>query len=313
MKYRRLGASGLEVSVVGVGCNNFGRACDAAQTARVVHAALDRGITFFDTAEIYGETRSEEYLGRALEGRRDRVVLATKVGWQVGPGPNEGGASRRRILQAIEGSLRRLRTDYVDLYQVHQWDPHTPIEETLAALDALVRQGKVRYIGCSNFAAWQLVWALWTSDRRGFAPFVSVQPHYSLLHREPEAELLPACQALGVGVIPYFPLAGGMLTGKYREDAPPPPGTRFEALERMRVRFATPRNFAIVRALEAWVQPRGRTLAELAVAWLLARPAVCTVITGATTPEQIEANARAADWELTAAEVEEVAALAPVG
>ncbi|MDR7483665.1 MAG: aldo/keto reductase [Armatimonadota bacterium] len=311
MKYRRLGSSGLQVSVIGVGCNNFGRACDAVQTARVVHAALDQGINFFDTAEIYGQTKSEEFLGQALEGRRDGAVIGTKVGWEIGPHPNEGGASRRRILQAIEGSLRRLRTDYVDLYQIHHWDPHTPLEEVLATLDTLVRQGKVRYIGCSNFAAWQLVWSLWVSDRRGFAPFVSVQPHYSLLHREPERELLPACQAFGVGVIPYFPLAGGMLTGKYREDAPPPPGTRFETLERMRTRFATPRNFAVVRALEAWVRPRGRALAELAIAWLLARPAVCTVITGATKPEQIEANARAADWDLTAAEVEEVAALAP--
>ncbi|MDR7419591.1 MAG: aldo/keto reductase [Armatimonadota bacterium] len=310
MKYRRLGTAGLQVSVLGLGCNTFGRDCDADQTGRVVHAALDLGITFFDTADVYGGGRSEEYLGRALEGRRDRAIVATKVGWSLGEGPNEAGVSRARIMAGIERSLKRLRTDYVDLYQIHRWDPHTPLDESLGALDDLVRQGKVRYIGCSNFAAWQMVWGLWVSDGRHWPRFVTVQPEYSLLRRDVETELLPACQAFGVGVIPYFPLAGGMLTGKYREGQPAPAGTRGHQNERFARLFMSPRNFAIVRSLEAWAQARGHTVAELAIAWLLARPAVCTVITGTTKPEQVAANARATEWELTTAEADEVAALA---
>ncbi|MDR5709768.1 MAG: aldo/keto reductase [Armatimonadota bacterium] len=312
MKYRRLGTTGLRVSAVGLGGNNFGRVCDAEQTARVVHAALDCGINFFDTADSYGGGQSEEFLGRALRGHREEVVIATKVGWELGPGPNERGASRVRILAGIERSLRRLQTDYVDLYQIHRWDPETPLEETLEALHDLVRQGKVRYIGCSNFAAWQLVWSLWLADRHGWARFATVQPEYSLLNRAVERELLPACATLGVGVIPYFPLAGGMLTGKYREEEQAPPGSRFARLEHMRNRFATPRNFAIVRRLEAWARERGYGLAQLAIAWLLHRPAVCTVIAGATRPEQVVENARAAEVQLTPEETEELAALAPL-
>jgi aryl-alcohol dehydrogenase-like predicted oxidoreductase len=203
-----------------------------------------------------------------------------------------------------------LQTDYVDLYQIHRWDPETPLEETLDALNDLVRQGKVRYIGCSNFAAWQLVWSLWISDRNGWARFATVQPEYSLLNRTVERELLPACASLGVGVIPYFPLAGGLLTGKYREGEPAPPGTRFAQLEHMRSRFATPRNFAVVRRLEEWARRRGHELAQVALAWLLHRPAVCTVIAGATRPEQVSANARAAEVQLSPEEVEELSALA---
>ncbi len=312
MKYRRLGRSGLEVSVVGIGCNNFGRTVDAEGTARVVHAALDCGITFFDTADSYGQGLSEEYLGRALRGRRHEAVIATKVGWELGPGPNQRGASRARVLSGIEASLRKLATDYVDLYQIHRWDPNTPLEETLEALADVVRQGKARYVGCSNFAAWQLTWSLWLADRRGWPSFVTVQPEYSLLNRAVERELLPACQAFGIGVIPYFPLAGGLLTGKYREHEPPPPGTRFALLPHMRERFATPRNFEAVRRLEGWARERGRALSELAIAWLLARPMVCTVIVGATSPEQVQANARATEWELTLQEVEEVASLVPL-
>ncbi len=312
MKYRRLGRCGLEVSVVGIGCNNFGRTLDAEGTARVVHAALDCGITFFDTADSYGGGQSEEYLGRALRGRRHEAVIATKVGWELGPGPNQRGASRARILSGIEMSLRKLGTDFVDLYQVHRWDPNTPLEETLEALADVVRQGKARYVGCSNFAPWQLVWSLWLADRRGWPAFVTVQPEYSLLNRAAERELLPACQAFGIGVIPYFPLAGGLLTGKYREQEPPPAGTRFAQLPHMYARFATPRNFEVVRRLESWVRERGRSLSELAIAWLLARPMVCTVIAGATSPEQVQANAKAAEWELTPEEVEEVARLAPL-
>jgi aryl-alcohol dehydrogenase-like predicted oxidoreductase len=311
MIYRRLGRSGLTVSVLGLGCNTFGRGVDAAGAAALVHVALERGITFFDTADVYGEQRSEEYLGRALAGRRDRAVVATKVAAAIGPGPNDRGASRAHIMDGVHASLRRLGTDYVDLLQIHFWDPHTPLEETLRALDDLVRQGKVRYVGCSNFTAWQLAWALWIADRRGFAPFVSVQPEYSLLARRVEEELLPACLEFGIGVIPYFPLAAGVLTGKYREGEPAPPGTRGYRSERFAQRFATPRNLAIVRRLEAWARDRGRTVGELAIAWLLARPGVATVITGTTKVEQVEANVRAAEWVLAPDEVEEVAALAP--
>lgn len=305
-----MGSTGLQVSVVGLGGNNFGRVCDAEQTARVVHAALECGINFFDTADSYGGGQSEEFLGQALRGHREEVIIATKVGWELGPGPNQRGASRARILRGIERSLRRLQTDYVDLYQIHRWDPETPLEETLDALNDLVRQGKVRYIGCSNFAAWQLVWSLWISDRNGWARFATVQPEYSLLNRTVERELLPACASLGVGVIPYFPLAGGLLTGKYREGEPAPPGTRFAQLEHMRSRFATPRNFAVVRRLEEWARRRGHELAQVALAWLLHRPAVCTVIAGATRPEQVSANARAAEVQLSPEEVEELSALA---
>jgi aryl-alcohol dehydrogenase-like predicted oxidoreductase len=313
MIYRRLGSSGLRVSALGLGCNTFGRDLDADGAARVVQAALDLGVTFFDTADIYGQQRSEDYLGRALAGRRHEVVVATKVGWDVGPGPNERGASRAHIMDGVHASLRRLHTDYVDLYQLHTWDPHTPPEETIRALDDLVRQGKVRYLGCSNFRAWQLVWSLWIADRRGLASFVSVQPEYSLLVRQVEHELLPACQTFGVGVIPFFPLAAGVLTGKYREGEPAPPGTRGHQSERFARRFATPRNLAIVPHLESWARARGHTVAELAIAWLLTRPAVATVITGTTRVEQVEANVKAVAWTLSVEEAEEVAALAPRG
>jgi len=312
MQYRRLGNSGLKVSVVGLGCNNFGRAVsDPQQSARVVHRAMDLGVNFIDTADVYGQGLSEEHLGVALAGRRDAAILATKVGMTMGKDPNDRGSSRFHIMAGVEASLRRLQMDYIDLYQIHRWDAETPVEETMSALDDLVRQGKVRYIGCSNYTAWQLVWSQWVSDRRGWTPFVSVQPEYSLLYRGLEPELLPACQTFGIGVIPFFPLAGGMLTGKYREGEPAPAGTRGANAERF-ARFTAPRNFAIVRRLEAWVKERGHTLTELAIAWLAARPAVATVITGATKVQQIEANVKAVEWTLTPAEVEEVAALAPL-
>ncbi len=311
MQYRRLGRAGVKVSVLGLGCNTFGRFADAEQTARIVHAALDLGVNFFDTADVYSRGVSEEYLGRALAGRRGAAVVATKVHGEMGEGPNDRGSSRAHITDGVHASLRRLNVAHIDLLQLHGWDAETPIEESLRALDDLVRQGKVRYIGCSNFTAWQLVWSLWTSDARGLAPFVSVQPEYSLLARGAEAELLPACVAFGIGVIPYFPLAGGMLTGKYREGEPAPTGTRGHQSERFEQRFMTARNFAIVRRLEAWAKERGHTVGELAIAWLLARPAVSTVITGTTRPEQVAANVRAAEWGLSPEEADEVAALAP--
>lgn len=313
MKYRRLGSAGLKVSALGLGCNTFGRFVDAEGAVRIVHAALDLGITFFDTADVYGGGRSEEFLGKALAGRRDRAVVATKVGWALGDGPNQAGVSRARLVAGIDASLRRLQTDYVDLLQIHRWDPETPLEESLGALDDLVRQGKVRYIGCSNFAAWQLVWSLWLSDRYGWSRIVTVQPEYSLLVRDVEEELMPACRAFGIGIIPYYPLAAGVLTGKYRQGEPAPAGTRGFGSDQFQRRFLTPRNLALVETLEAWARARGHSVAELAIAWLLARPMVCTVITGTTRPEQVEANAKAVAWELTPAEVDEVAALVPPG
>ncbi len=311
MRYRRLGNSGLKVSVVGLGGNTFGRTVDAEGATRIVHTALDLGVNFFDTADIYSRGVSEEFYGRALAGRRGQAILATKVHGAMGEGPNDRGSSRAHIMDGVHASLRRLNMDHIDLLQLHGWDDQAPIEETLGALNDLVHRGKVRYIGCSNFAAWQLAWSLWTCDRRNWAPFVSVQPEYSLLAREVEDELLPACQAFGIGVIPYFPLAAGVLTGKYREGEPAPAGTRGHQSERFQQRFATPRSLAIVRRLEAWAKDHGHAVGELAIAWLAARPAVSTVITGVTKPEQVQANVRAADWELTPAEAEEVAALAP--
>lgn len=311
MRYYRLGNSGLKVSVVGLGGNPFGRKVDAEGAARIVHTALDLGVNFFDTADVYSRGVSEEFYGRALAGRRNQAILATKVHGAMGDGPNDQGSSRAHIMDGVDASLRRLNMDRIDLLQLHGWDDQTPIEETLGALNDLVRLGKVRYIGCSNFSAWQLVWSLWTSDRRNWAPFVSVQPEYSLLAREAEDELLPACRAFGIGMIPYFPLAAGVLTGKYREGELAPPGTRGRGSERFQRRFATPRNLAIVRRLEVWAQDHGHTVGELAIAWLAARPAVASVITGVTKPEQVQANVRAADWELTPSEAEEVAVLAP--
>ncbi len=311
MRYRRLGKSGLKVSVVGLGGNNFGRVTDAQTTERIIHKALDLGVNFFDTADAYGRGVSEEQVGQALAQRRGEAVLATKVAMDMGTGPNETGASRQHITDGVHASLRRLKMDHIDLLQIHRWDRDTPIEETMSALDDLVRQGKVRYVGSSNFSGWQIVWSLWASDRRGWVSLVSEQPEYSLLHRNIEREVMPACEAFGVGIIPYFPLAGGLLTGKYREGEPFPSGTRLEQMERMRNRFATPRNFAIARAVETWARDHGHPVTELAVAWLLARPAVSTVITGVTKPEQVEANVKAADWDLSPAEVDEVAALAP--
>jgi aryl-alcohol dehydrogenase-like predicted oxidoreductase len=308
VQYRRLGRSGLKVSVLGLGGNTFGRYADAAQTARIIHHAIDIGVNLVDTADSYTNGVSEEHVGAALKGRRADMLIATKVCSPMGPGPNDRGLSRKHVMDGVEASLRRLGTDYIDLYQVHAWDPDAPLEETLRALDDLVRDGKVRYLGCSNFTGWQTVWALWVADRRGFAPCVSNQPQYSLLERDVERELIPACLAHGVGLIPYSPLAGGLLTGKYREGEAPPPGSRGEDNERLRQRF-TPRAFAAVRRLSEWAEARGRTVGELAVAWLAAQPVVSTIIAGARHPEQVEANARAIAWALTADELKEIDAL----
>ncbi|HEY8572998.1 aldo/keto reductase [Phenylobacterium sp.] len=309
MRMRRLGNSGLQVSEVGLGCNNFGMRIDAAQTQAVVDAAIEAGITFFDTADIYGGTRSEEFLGQALGKRRQDVIVATKFGMAVGGDERKKGGSRRWILQAVEDSLRRLNTDYIDLYQFHQPDPATPIDETLRALDDLVSQGKVRYIGNSNFSGWQIADADWTARTEGRARFVSAQNELSLLRRNVEHEILPACEKFGLGFLPFFPLASGLLTGKYRRGEPPPEGTRLAAWGARAQQALSDRNFDKVEALEGWAAERGKSLTDLAFAWLLGHPVVSSVIAGATTPEQVRANAATAAWRLTPDEVAEVGKL----
>jgi aryl-alcohol dehydrogenase-like predicted oxidoreductase len=296
MAHRRLGDSGLVVSVVGLGCNNFGRRIDIDATRAVVDAAVDEGVTLFDTSDSYGE--SETFLGEALRGRRDDVVLATKFGSDLGGRLGaEWGArgSRRYIRRAVESSLTRLQTDWIDLYQLHFPDPATPIEETLAALDELVHEGKVRYIGSSNYAAWQVTEADWIARTSGGARFVSAQNHYSLLERDVERELVPACLAHGVGLLPYFPLANGLLTGKYRRGEQAPAGSRLaDRPDRL-----TQTAFDTVEALEKYAAERGRTLLDVAIGGLAARPAVGSVIAGATRPEQIVANVAAGSWQPT--------------
>jgi len=308
MQTRNIGT--LAASVVGLGCNNFGSRIDEAASRAVVDAALDAGINLFDTADIYGGTRSEEFLCRALRGRRDRALIATKFGGPIDD-DRKGGASAAYLRRACDDSLKRLDTDHIDLYQLHFPDASTPLEETLVALDGLVRAGKVREIGCSNFSAEMIEEAELISDERDIARFVSVQNEYSLLRRAPEKNgVLDMCQKYDVAFIPYFPLASGMLTGKYRRNEPAPAGTRLAGApeERRREVFAE-KNFDRIEALAQWAGERGHTLLELEFAWLLARPMVASVIAGATKPEQVRANAAAASWQLTAGEVEEIDAL----
>ena len=300
MEYRTLGGSGLRVSLVGLGCNNFGRRIDYAASQPVVHKALDLGITLFDTADVYRSAigGSEEFLGRALGPRRKDIVLATKVSMPMDD--SQRGASRQIIMAGVEASLRRLNTDWIDLYQQHQPDPLTPIEETLRAFDDLIRQGKVRYIGCSNQKAWQVVEARWTSRTLGLAPFVSCQDEYSLLARRADRELIPMMQAYGMGLLPYYPLASGALTGKYRRNTSMPDGARLTVHgARYGDRFLNDATWPILERLEAFAEARGRTLLELAFGWLAARPCVSSIIAGATKPEQLVANVRAVEWVLT--------------
>ncbi|MFI2271782.1 MULTISPECIES: aldo/keto reductase [Catenuloplanes] len=314
MSYRRLGDSGLTVSAIGLGCSSFGRRLDADGSRAVVDAALDAGINLFDTADVYGEPRgtSEQLLGAALKGRRDDVVIATKFGMDMaGANGQDFGAraSRRYVTRAVEASLRRLDTDYIDLYQLHRPDPATPIEETLAALDDLVRAGKVRYLGCSNFSAWEIADAAWTARTTHRTPFISAQNRYSLLHRDPEAELLPACQHFGLGLLPFFPLDSGLLSGKYRRDTPPPSGGRLSD-----ERYATLLKSApwdVIETIESFAQVRGRTLLDVAIAGLTSRRGVSSVITGATSPEQIRANAAAGAWRLTVDDLVKLDAIHP--
>jgi aryl-alcohol dehydrogenase-like predicted oxidoreductase len=298
MTYRQLGDSGLTVSTVGLGCNQIGRRLDLAGTRAVVDAAIEAGITLFDTAEVYGSSPGacEDLLGQALEGRRDRIILATKFGMPtrgLAFPAHEALASRRSIKAAVEGSLRRLRTDYIDLYQMHRPDDLTPIEETLAALDDLVHEGKVRYIGSSQFVGWQVIDADWTARTNGGVRFVSTQNQYSLLERGAETELLPAAEHVGVGFIPFYPLARGLLTGKYQRGEAAPEGTRLagdtELLEAA--------NWDVIEALQKFAAARGISMLEVAIGGLAAQPGVSSIIVGATKPEQVFANANAAAWQ----------------
>jgi aryl-alcohol dehydrogenase-like predicted oxidoreductase len=306
MEYRKLGASGLVVSSVGMGCNNFGVRCDLAETRATVHAALDAGITLFDTADSYGRRGgSETMLGEILGARRKDVVLATKFGVAMDDEGRLRGASRRYIMTAVEASLRRLRTDWIDLYQQHHPDPSVPTEDTLRALDDLIGQGKVRHIGCSNFSAAQLREAHQTATDCGVGGFTSAQHEYSLLRRGAEREAIPAMQAYGLGLLPYFPLASGLLTGKYRRDDIPP-GTRLATPRPHEVVYRTEANWDLIERLDGYCRARGRTLLELAIGWLLSQPVVGSVIAGVTRPEQVEQNAAAAGWRLTPEELADV-------
>jgi aryl-alcohol dehydrogenase-like predicted oxidoreductase len=311
MRYRSLGTSGLVVSVAGLGGNNFGRRLDVGATRAVVDAAMDAGITLIDTADSYGSGRSEEFLGEVLAGRRDQVVLATKFGHRnvdLGYGPAAGAkGGRGYIMRAVEQSLRRLRTDYIDLYQIHTPDPATPIEETLAALTELVARGMVRYLGHSNFAGWQLAEAVGAARQLGTAGFVSAQNHWSLLERGAEAEVVPAARHYGLGVLPYFPLANGLLTGKVRRGVPPPEGSRLAG----RPDYITEDKLDRVEALIGWAQQHGVTVLDVAVGGLAAQPGCSSVIAGATSPEQVKANAQAASWLPAADELADLDRLVP--
>ncbi|MFC1894148.1 aldo/keto reductase [Chloroflexota bacterium] len=309
MEYRRLGSSGLRVSAIGLGGNNFGWGADERTSCTVIDHALNLGINFVDTADIYDQGRSEEFVGKAVKGKRQEVIIATKFGSAIGERPIQTGGSRHYIIKAIDASLRRLQTDYIDLYQLHRPDPMTPIEETMRALDDLVHWGKVLYVGCSNFAAWQLCQALSASKLNNLQSFVTVQARYNILERQIEAELVPCCQAYGIGLIPWGPLAGGFLAGKYRQGEKKSLDGRLSTPNKLSRPYAsifTESNWNKLAKLQAFAMSRGHTVGELALAWLLAKSYVSTVIAGARTIEQLSANVAAAAWNLTAAEIAEV-------
>jgi aryl-alcohol dehydrogenase-like predicted oxidoreductase len=307
VQFRKLGASGLHVSAIGLGCNPFGNEVDAPTARAIVQCALDNGITYFDTADSYYEGRSETYLGQALEdlGAREQVILATKFGNRVGPRPNDAGASRHHILASCEASLRRLRTDHIDVYQVHTPDRQTPIDETLEALTSLVRQGKVRYIGCSNYFEWEVVESIWVARQRGLERFITCQDFYNLLYRDIEKRFVPMCLKYELGVIPYLPLAGALLSGTYHRGEAPPQGSR-GALRPTFKYWDSPRNWQVQEDLAAFAMQRGWSLPRLALAWLLSRPFIPTVIAGADRPEHVEHNVGALDISLTDADQAEI-------
>ena len=307
MELRKLGSTGLKVSVVGIGCNNFGGRCDENLTKEIVYSALDSGINFFDTADVYGQQGlSEEYLGKAVAGKRKDLVIATKFGMQMDKDGRKKGGSRRYIIQAVEDSLKRLNTDYIDLYQQHFPDDETQIEETLCALDDLVHQGKVRYLGCSNFSGWQISDADWTARNRGLNRFITAQNLYSLIDRSIEKEVIPACQQYGLGLLPYFPLASGLLTGKYIRGSEPPKGTRLASWGERAKSALSDNNFDIVEKLTSFAAKKDHSLLDLAMSWLASLPQISSVIAGATSKEQVQQNAAAASWRLTDEEMKEV-------
>ena len=305
MHYRRLGSSGLKVSAIGLGTNQFGGKVDFGTAKNIIQAALDSGVNFIDTADTYQGGRSEEVIGKAVAGKREQVLIATKVEHRLSDAPNDAGASRKHILAGVENSLRRLGSEYIDLYQIHSWDDETPIEETLSALEDLLRSGKVRYIGASNFSAWQLTWSNALAELKSWTKFVSIQPHYHMLERGIERELIPACQYFGIGILPYFPLAGGFLTGKYKRGQAPPKGSRGESSAYVQ-RYLTPENFNKIEELSEFAQANGHAPNELAQAWLLAQPQISSVISGATKVEHVQSNVRAADWELSKEELAQI-------
>lgn len=307
MKYRNLGRTGLKVSVTGMGCNNFGVRCDEAQSKDVIHAALDAGINFFDSADVYGDHHSEVFLGRAITGMdRTQVVIGTKFGNPMGEGILQKGGSRHYIHAAVDASLKRLNTDYIDLYQHHIPDRHTPIEETLSALDDLVRAGKIRYIGSSNYSGWQIADADWTSTHQGYQHFVTAQNHYNLLERRIETEVLPACSRFNIGMLPYFPLASGLLTGKYTRGREAPPGTRLANFGERGKRALSDQNFDVVEKLTEYAAAYEKSILQLAMSWLASHPLIPSVIAGATTPAQVQANADAIAWQLSAQQIDEI-------
>src|ERR1700754_3848869 len=307
MQIRNLGGSGLRVSAVGLGCNNFGQRTDLETSRKVIHKAIDLGVTLFDTADIYaGMGGSETVLGEVLGDRRKDIVLATKFSKAMSKDGSKQGASRRYIMSAVEASLTRLKTDYIDLYQQHDYDDLTPIEETLRALDDLVRQGKVRYIGNSNFPSWRIAEAEFTARAMNVSRYISCQDEYSLVVRDIEKDLLPAAQQYNLGLLPFFPLASGLLTGKYKRGAAAPDDTRFGKVPALKDRYVTARNEAIVEKLQAFCEQRGHTMLELAFSWLAAQPQVSSVIAGATRVEQIEQNVKAIEWQLGAEDIAEI-------
>ena len=312
MLYRNLGLSGLRVSTIGLGGNNFGGRLDANETRAVVHKAIDLGVTFFDTADTYGRRGggepggSERFLGEALGPRRKEIILATKFGHPMDSEGKLKGASRSYMLSAVEESLRRLKTDWIDLYIMHATDPSTPVEETMRAFDDLVHQGKVRYVGCSNTPAWRMIDANWTARRANWRTFSGCQDEYSLVNRHAEAELIPAATAHGIGLLPYYPLASGLLSGKYVPGVPPPSGSRFAKPERFEARFQTEAVSKKVEALREFATRRDHSLLELAISWLAAQPVVGSIIAGATNPDQVELNVKALSWSLTADDLAEI-------
>lgn len=305
MQYRQLGNSGLRVSVIGLGTNQFGGKVDQAGVNEIIDGCLDLGINLIDTADVYTGGNSETTLGVALKGKWDKFVMATKVVSPMGQGTNDRGASRYHIMNGVEASLRRLQSDHIDLYQMHRWDDTTPIDETLRALDDLVRSGKVRYIGASNYAAWQLSRANLLAEFRGLSQFVSIQNHYHMFERDQEREIIPYCNAYNVGILPFFPLAGGFLTGKYKRGEAAPAGSRGESSPYVQ-KYMSDSNYDKVEKMSAWAEERGHSMAELAHSWLLGQKQVSSVISGATKLSQVQANAQSADWQLTAEEMKAV-------